>query len=421
MRYYLKDINDYKINEVVRINKDNNKEYHYYLIRKFQYFDKVTHNKETVDISSSTVDGLLDKCKKLRNYMPRLDNVIKSNTLFSIICDEWLNLDRDLIVQEESIYVYKGRIEKYYKPYFEGKTIGDITKEDILKFIKFLKDKDLALSTIREITNELKAICEYAYKNHYTRYNLFRGVTLPKYSKITSVPPFSFEEQTKLYKIFENDIYGDFYLVLMEGGMRVRELLGATIHNFDESHMNLYIDRQLSEKKDKNTLSYCHKMRTKNSQNYYCNLIESTCLVIKRVIKEGKEKNLSDNYNNYLNTIFTDNYGNPLNYRNVERHFREILQEIGRPDASIHTLRKTFACNLYLSCFDLDTVRKALNHLNLATTEHYLGPMAQPNQETFEYYDELINKIKNEEYDLIDHNMNYYVPPVINIEEKNNI
>ena len=39
MRYYLKDINDYKINEVVRINKDNNKEYHYYLIRKFQYFD----------------------------------------------------------------------------------------------------------------------------------------------------------------------------------------------------------------------------------------------------------------------------------------------------------------------------------------------------------------------------------------------
>ena len=416
MKYYLKDISDYKINEVVRINKTNGKEYHYYLIRKFQYFDKVTHNKVTSDVSSQTKDGLIEKCKKLRNYMPILSNVIKSNTLFTIVCDDWLKLDRDLIVQKESIGVYKGRIDRYYKPFFRDKTIGELSKEDMQVFIKWMKDKELAPSTIREAANELKSICEFAFKNHYTKYNLFRGVVMPKFSKITSVKPFSFEEQTKLYQIFENDIYGDFYLVLMESGMRVRELLGATIQNFDESHMNLYIDRQLSSCRDKHTLTYYNKMRTKNSQNYYCNLIDSSVKAIKRQIKKGKEKNLSDNYNNYLNVIFTDDDGNPLLYRTVMRHFKKILEKIGRSDASIHTLRKTFACNLYYSCFDLDMVRRALNHLNLATTEHYLGAMAKPNKDAFIYYDELIKKIKNNDYIAIPTDMNNFDNSIINIE-----
>ena len=415
MKYYLKDIKDYKINEVVRINKKSGKEYHYFLIRKFQYFDSAIHNKVISDISCQTKEGLIEKCKKLRNYMPTLTSIIKSNTLFSSVCDEWLNLDRELVVQKESIGVYKGRIDKYYKPYFKDKKVGDLSKEDILLFIKYLKDKNLAPTTIREITNELKTICDYAFKNHYTRYNLFRGVQLPKFSKITDVQPFSFEEQAKLYKIFEKDIYGDFYLVLLESGMRVRELLGATIQNYNEDHMNLYIDRQLSYRRDKNTLTYYNKMRTKNSQNYYCNLIKSSSDAIKRQIRIGKEKNLNDNYNNYLNVIFTDDFGNPLIYRTLERHFRKILNEIGRPDATIHTLRKTFACNLYYSCFDLDMVRRALNHLNLATTEHYLGAMAKPNKDAFIYYDELIKKIKNNEYDLILTDMNYYEQPLINI------
>ena len=34
----------------------------------------------------------------------------------------------------------------------------------------------------------------------------------------------------------------------------------------------------------------------------------------------------------------------------------------------------------------------------LATTEHYLGPMAIPNQYNFIFYDELIDKIREGKY-----------------------
>ena len=405
MRYYLKPINDYKINKVVRLNKDNNKIYIYYIIRKFQYFNNITQTKETVDVSSPTKEGLLEKCKKLRSVEFKLEPIIKSNVSVSEVCDEWLKQDRKLIVQEESVEVYSSRIENYFKVYFKGEAFGELRKKDILEFIKWIKDKKIAFYTMRLIVGTFKMICDYALKNHYTRIDLFKGVVLPKFSIIASIKPLTYEEQNIFYNNIKDDPYGDFFMVLLLAGMRVRELLGATMQNYDESHNNLFIDRQLSRKKNANNYFF-HKMRTKNSQNYYCNLIPDASDIIKRRIAINKARSSEASYNNYLNLIFTDEFGNPLKYQRLLGYFKDVVKKIGRDDCTIHCLRKTFACNLYTATKDLETVRKALNHLNLATTEKYLGPMAIPNQVQFIFYDELIEKIKEGKYDEISRNMN---------------
>ena len=336
MRYYLKSIDEYKVSKVQRINKNNGKLYYYYAIRKFQFYDTNYEKRIIHDITSPTIEGLYDKCKRLRNVKPNINQINKNKKLVSEVCDKWLNCDREFIVQKESKEVYSYRIEKYYKKYFKDKSFYDLKRIDILQFIYWVKNQGLQPSTVRQIVLTFKMICNYAYKNHYCTSDLFTGVALPKSSRISNVKPLSYEEQNRLFTLFKDDEYGDIFLVLLLAGMRVRELLGAPMQNFDEEHNNLYIDRQLSVSKDKKN-NYTFKMCTKNGQSYYCNLIDIVKEVIKKRIALNKERQKNDNYNNYLNLIFTNDNGEPIEYQNLTDHFQKLMKMINREDAVIHT------------------------------------------------------------------------------------
>jgi len=69
--------------------------------------------------------------------------------------------------------------------------------------------------------------------------------------------------------------------------------------------------------------------------------------------------------------IFTNGRGESLDGNVLSRDFRLFFRELGIKNASVHTLRHTFASHLVMNGTDIYTVQKLLGHSSIKTTEIY--------------------------------------------------
>jgi site-specific recombinase XerD len=69
--------------------------------------------------------------------------------------------------------------------------------------------------------------------------------------------------------------------------------------------------------------------------------------------------------------IFRNGSGAPLDGNVLSRDFRVIFRRCGIKNASVHTLRHTFASHLVMNGTDIYTVQKLLGHSSIKTTEIY--------------------------------------------------
>lgn len=70
--------------------------------------------------------------------------------------------------------------------------------------------------------------------------------------------------------------------------------------------------------------------------------------------------------------VFNSPEGHKLNQNNLQkRHFRKIAEKLKLKNATIHTLRHTFASHLVMKGCDLLTVSKLLGHADIKTTMIY--------------------------------------------------
>jgi integrase len=68
--------------------------------------------------------------------------------------------------------------------------------------------------------------------------------------------------------------------------------------------------------------------------------------------------------------------GQPLNRKHVWRVISSVARSIGMEGVSPHSMRKTYATDLYNATGDVYAVQKALNHKFPSTTMSYLGKKA---------------------------------------------
>jgi integrase len=69
--------------------------------------------------------------------------------------------------------------------------------------------------------------------------------------------------------------------------------------------------------------------------------------------------------------------GKPLTSAHATKRISEIMNEVGVPWATAHTLRHTFATHLILGGVDMFTVSKLLGHSTITITERYYAHLAQ--------------------------------------------
>ncbi|WP_066355272.1 tyrosine-type recombinase/integrase [Aliarcobacter skirrowii] len=245
-------------------------------------------------------------------------------------------------------------IKSYYKnhilPFFKDYDFENISREDITKFTSTLKskkvirtNKPLAVKTINDILNILKAITKYALnndllKNDFTKYiNLF---------DIDNVRErfLSKEEIHLLYdETREDETIYLFFKLALNTGARL-----ATLQNICKKDIDL--SNNLLTLKD-----------FKNNTTYKAFLTDDLNKLL-----ESKTKNLGLNDKIFKTT-------QELKARTILNNLFNIgINEDDRKNrVVIHTLRHTFASHLAINGTPIYTIQKLMNHKDIKMTMRY--------------------------------------------------
>ena len=148
---------------------------------------------------------------------------------------------------------------------------------------------------------------------------------------------------------FQRERNGAIMSVLMTTGMRRTALCNILLEDYDEVNKRLVVI-------------------DKGNKRHEYELTDTTNMLIKRWLSY-RDKKMAKYRNQHL---FITYYGNPLSgdevYEMVERYTKAALGKALSP----HKLRSGYCSILYKKTGDIEFVRRAVGHANVATTQRYI-------------------------------------------------
>lgn len=257
--------------------------------------------------------------------------------------------DNTVIAYIKDVDQYINHLEKHRKI----KRVDLIKKDDILAFLKALRQKDLSSQSIYRKLSSIKGFHKFLLSENEVESDVSYSISSPKREK--NIPEvLTVDEVLRMIKTLEGDdpikirnlalietIYGS--------GLRVSELL-----NLKVSDVHL-------------TAKYV-KIIGKGNKERNVPLGDMSINALRKYLTTARGQ-LIKKENNYL---FVNQYGNKLS----RQGFYKLLLKIAS-DANIdkkispHTLRHSFATHLLENGVDLKTLQDLLGHEDISTTQIY--------------------------------------------------
>lgn len=250
---------------------------------------------------------------------------------------------------------------------FIEKQILEITRDDIVKYLSYLRGKISVRSVNRHISS-LKGFYNYLLEDGYINNSPLEDIsvlkvprTLPKYLTISEVD--------KLLNFPLNTPYDYRNKAMIEvmyaTGLRVSELVSLEYSNVD--FVNSII-----------------RVTGKGKKTRLIPIGEIACYYLNLYITEYRNKLL--NKESY-NELFLNNHGKPI----TRQGFNYILENIKMStdidkDITPHILRHSFATHLLEGGADLRSIQEMLGHENISTTNIYTEVVDDVLRENYDIY-----------------------------------
>lgn len=260
------------------------------------------------------------------------------------------------------------RIHYHIYDYFKCR-IRDLTIKDFELFIDYKLKNSIKINYVNRLLSDLKLIAEHCeiyfgyrindiykltkLKDHDTVKQDNEYLSLLDLEKLVNCIP----EVDKVYKLM---FIFDYFT-----GLRISELLGLKVSDFDFNKNCVYITHQ-------NTyLSLEHKtidsdVKTTNSNRviYFNDFIKNSLLE-----HINKYKLRPSNY-----IFFTSDINKPIYTSSVRKKLKQYCIQANIREIKFHTFRKSFATNLIENNLNNNLVIKLLGHNSIQTTnKHYLS------------------------------------------------
>lgn len=294
--------------------------------RKYEYFGKGAQGREIAQ------KFLADKTQDLYRQDLGMLKEIDAEEFFVKYLEYAQTNKAPLSFQRDALTI------KHLLPYIEDKQLIEIGPQVIEKY-KANRKKIVKTSTINRDLNTIKAAFRKAVEWGYLKKTPLQAVKKFKEPKSMS-RFFSLEEITRILKaITGTELRAAIYLLLMTG-MRRDELLHLEWTDIDYKRNCLHVQ----PKADWVPKDY-----------------EARTIPINGQVKEV-----------LLGLSGQDGYViEQCHPSSLSRAFQRVLKKVGIKNASLHTLRHTYASHLVMSGVDLPTVRKLLGHSEIKTTMRY--------------------------------------------------
>jgi site-specific recombinase XerD len=143
--------------------------------------------------------------------------------------------------------------------------------------------------------------------------------------------------------------------LILQTGIRLSEAVRLTTHDVE---LPLRINRD-----QENTGSIAIKGKERKSRTVPLNY--KACRAIKAWLAVRPDIDQP--------ALFVTKFSEPMGARAIERTVAKYMKEVGIANASVHTLRHTFATHHVMQGTNLKTVQEALGHADLKTTSIYVS------------------------------------------------
>lgn len=264
-------------------------------------------------------------------------------------------------------------------------TIDKTTPDSVLKYLEYLRKRNLAGVTIADKYMVLKVFYNFLTEWEYIAENPMKHIRKPKYQK-KHARTFSTQEVLEILKSFDKNTfigYRNYMLMclLFSTGMRKTEAMKLSVTDIHIHEGFLVVQHGKGDKSREIPLGV------------------SLRRILKRYLRE-RETVLQER-GAFTPRLLITYYGTPLGNGGIDtvfKYLKEHLKGLGIPEKrlSAHTWRHTFAKTFLLNGGDLFTLQKILGHEDVSTTRIYV-----------EYTNKEM-KVQNEKYNPLDNHQWQY-------------
>lgn len=308
--------------------------------------------------------------------------------------DIWLEEYSKPRIRPSSYVSRKLNIENHIKPILGKIKLQSLNTTQIQTFLNNLvSQKELNPSTVELDKAYLHTALDQAVKLRYITVNPADACVLPRKEK-EEIKPLTNEETKKFLTAIDGHGFQALFTVTLFTGMRMGEVLGLPWDAIDFKSGTITIKQQLCKPKAKGSEPYIGP--TKNGKSRTIMPAPFVMEILKKVRQEQLANHLAVGmaWQNQWNLVFTNKLGARLTHSTIGRHYKIIVNQIGRPDARFHDLRHTYAVNALQEGDSPKTIQQNLGHATATFTmnvyAHVSDKMRQDSANRMqEYYERL--------------------------------
>jgi len=277
-----------------------------------------------------------EKSKKLSNGLKPSDSFRPKFRECPKEYEEKLLLKR---YSPNTIKTYKGCFVDFIN-YYQEKELVEITEGEIKNYMMHLvEERNVSESYQNQAINAIKFYYEKVLGGDRKYYNIDRPFKPKKLPIVLSE-----EEVKRIIKSIDNLKHRCMILLIYSGGLRISELVNLKIQDIDSKRMMIHV-KGAKGKKDRMTL-----------------LSEKVLVQLRQYFKEYKPKEY----------LFEGQLGGVYASRSLQEVFQNACRKAKIvKQATVHTLRHSFATHLLENGTDLRYIQELLGHESSKTTEIY--------------------------------------------------
>ncbi|MFC6038390.1 tyrosine-type recombinase/integrase [Paenisporosarcina macmurdoensis] len=314
----------------------------------------------------------------------------------SFYLQDWLTTYVKGKLQPNTYKTYRTVINNHLIPHFGNMDLVDIKPMMYQKFIDGKLEEGLATETGRRIHNVAYQALKRAVINGDIEKNPCEGVSIKKreVKKIKFIEPTLIPEVLRfLYK--RGHIYGLFFKVLFETGMRKGEAAALQWTDIDWKNETITIDNSLNFQPEENEeiLGDTKNFNSERTINIRTSLIKDLQEHLK--YQNQRKLYLGDLYQHNLNLVLCRDDGSPLPKSTLYNVFKAALETNGHSLLPIHSTRHTHAVMLLESGADMKYVQERLGHGSMQiTSDIYAHVSKKIATRSLEKFDEYMKEIE---------------------------
>ena len=319
----------------------------------------------------------------------RRKGLINLNTkiTFEEFLKDWLVIAKNS-VRPNTGHQYAQIVTQHIVPMLGNIKLQDLRPDQIQKLYTEKLASGISPRTTRVIHAVIHRALNHALRQGLVIRNVSDAVTLPKVPR-KEMQTLDDYQVRQLVQAAEGSGIQTLLWIAVTTGLRKGELLGLKWSDLDWQTGKLKIQRQLQRRKGEG-LIFCEP---KSASGRRAITLGETTMNRLREYKEGQyleRLQMGDAWEEN-NLIFPSPKGTPLDQSNMDKVFKECLQEAGLPEIRFHDLRHTAATLMLQQGIHPKVVQERLGHsdisLTLNTYSHVLPSMQD---EAAEKMDELL-------------------------------